>query len=218
MTIREILTNALVAAGGYERIRAIRSYRAEMRCEWPERGLTSTTLVWRAVGGRVRIEEFSRRGRTVRVVNGDVGVRVDEEGSSGAIRRDVLAPEDVAAIRHDARVAPRNLLAHAFDYELIFAGLVKTPNGSRIALQFPAEQVNYFFDSTTYHCTHLFDVRDRSVAFDDYRMVAGIATPFVERVTSNNGTESCVKNYTSVSYDLDLPADLFEVGTKDKGQ
>jgi hypothetical protein len=211
MTIREILANALVAAGGYERIRAIRSYRAEMRCEWPAQKLVSTTLVWRAPGGRVRLEEFSRRGRTVRIVNGDVGMRVDEEGASGTLSRTALVPQEVAAIRREARIAPRNLLAHAFDYELVYVGQVSTPNGTRLAVRFPAEQVGYFFDSQTYLCTRLFDVGERNVKFDDHRMVSGIATPFVERETTGTGVESCVKSYTSVSYDLDFPADLFEV-------
>ena len=123
MTIQELLEKALAAAGGYEQISAIESYRAEMRREMPTRGQVSTMMIWRAAGGRIRIEEFSRGGRTVRIVNGDTGMRLDEDGASAKVVRAQLPADEVMTIRRDARVAPRNMLAHARKYHLVLGGL-----------------------------------------------------------------------------------------------
>jgi len=210
MTIRDFVQKALDAIGGNDRIRAIRSYRAEMRCEWTARGTVSTTLVWRAPGGRVRLEEFSRRGRSVRVVNADTGARFEEDGASGSVSQSMLEPAEVAHIRREAKIAPRNLLAHALDYDLEFKGAINTPTGMRYALSFPAERVSYFFDAESFLCTRLFDIGERSLSYDDYRMVLGVATPFAEREILSGG-ETCIRTYTSVTYDVDFPEDLFDV-------
>lgn len=187
MDLTDLITSARDALGGLDRIRAVRTYNARMRRVRAD-GRASTVEVWRAAGGRVRVEERTDAGRIVRVANG---------------------AERVALLR-EARVAPRNLLAHADEYALALRDH-PAPDGSRI-VSFPAEFVLYCFNPTTFHCTRLIDLSaGRRTAFADYRVVDGIATPFSERHTAAEARDGFEDTYLHVAYDLDLPDDLFSV-------
>src|SRR5215217_4527189 len=97
-----LIAAAQHAIGGLARIRAIRTYHAELR-RVRDGGGATTVSIWRAAGGRVRIEERVRDGRVVRLANG-------AEGTIGDAER--------AEILRDARISPRNMLAHAAEYAL----------------------------------------------------------------------------------------------------
>src|SRR6185369_16835033 len=149
MNLDELIDAAQRAAGGLERLRAIRTYHAEIR-RVRESGAASTVLVWRAAGGRVRVEERSSEGRVVRVTGGP-----DE--TFGAAER--------AELLRDARIAPRNMLAHAAEHALALRNR-PAPDGSRI-VSFPAEFVLYLFDASTFRCRRLIDlVRNCRIEFE----------------------------------------------------
>lgn len=189
MTCAELIEAAQATAGGLDRLRAIRTYHAELR-RVRESGAASTVLVWRAAGGRIRIEERSPQGRTVRVTGGP---------------SETFADTERAELLRDARIAPRNLLAHAAEHGLALRNR-PAPDGSRI-VSFPGEFVLYLFDSKTFLCRRLIDlVRNRRIEFDGYRIVDGIMTPFVER---HVGDESFADLYVRVAYDLEISDALF---------
>ncbi len=149
--------------------------------------------IWRAAGGRIRIEERAAASRTIRVADGPVGTLDDTE------RADLL---------RDARIAPRNMLAHAAEHPLAMRDR-PAPDGSRI-VSFPAEFVLYLFRPETFLCARMIDlVRDRRTDFGDYRAVDGITTPFAERHTSTNRTNTFADSYIRVAYNLDLSDTLF---------
>ena len=191
MTLTDLIANARDALGGIDRLRGVRTYHAVAR-RVTAGGRASTVAVWRAAGGRIRIEEQTSGGRAVRVANG-------ADGSAETAER-----------LRAARISPRNLLAHADEYKLALRDQ-PAPDGSRI-VSFPAEFVLYCFHPTTFYCTRLIDLtRDWRIAFNDYRTVDGIATPFAERHASADAREGYEDRYAQVVYDAELPDDLFVV-------
>jgi hypothetical protein len=195
MDCTEIIAAAQQAIGGLDRLRSIRTYHAELRRVRDGAG-ASTVAVWRAAGGRIRIEEQSRRGRTVRVTNGAAGSLGDAE------RLELL---------RDARIAPRNMLAHADEYALALRSR-PAPDGARL-VSFPTEFVLYLFHSELFLCTKLFDlVRNRRIEYADYRNTDGILTPYAERHVFA-GRVGFEDTYRRVAYNLDLADDLFEEGS-----
>jgi len=195
MTCEELISAAQEALGGLERLRGIRSYQAELR-RVRDDGTASTVSVWRAAGGRVRIEERATGRRTVRVADGRSGTFGDAER---------------AEMVRDARVVPRNMLAHAGEYALALRDR-PAPDGSRI-VSFPAEFVLYLFRPETFLCARLIDLsRECRIEYGDYRDVDGVATPFAERHVLTNGGRSFEDTYLRVAYNLELPDELFTAG------
>jgi hypothetical protein len=189
MTLTDLIASARGALGGLDRLRGVRSYHAVAR-RVTASGRASTFAVWRAAGGRVRVEEQTSGGRTVRIANGADG-----------------SPDAEMLVRA-ARISPRNLLAHADEYALTLRDHA-APDGSRV-VSYPAEFVLYCFDPTTFYCTRLIDLtRDCRTAFNDYRIVDGIATPFLERHVLAEPREGFEDIYQHVAYNLNLPDDLF---------
>jgi hypothetical protein len=189
MTLTDLIASARGALGGIDRLRGVRSYHAVAR-RVTASGRASTVAVWRAAGGRIRVEEQSSGGRTVRIANGS------------------NASPDVDALVRTARIAPRNLLAHADEYSLTLRDHPAS-DGSLI-VSFPAEFILYCFHPTTFYCTRLIDLtRDCRTAFNNYRVVDGIATPFLERHSLAEPREGFEDIYQHVAYNLNLPDDLF---------
>jgi hypothetical protein len=190
MTLDELIDAAQRAVGGLDRLRAIRTYHAELR-RVRESGAASTVLVWRAAGGRVRVEERLPEGRVVRVTGGPA---------------ETFDPAERAELLRDARIAPRNMLAHAAEHALALRGR-PAPDGSHI-VSFPAEFVLYLFDASTFRCRRLIDLmRRRRIEFENYREVDGVVTPFVERHVGAD--QSFADLYMRVAYDVDVPDKLF---------
>jgi hypothetical protein len=214
MDMRDILAAALAAAGGLDRLRAVRTYRAELlRAPAADPAAATAITVWRAAGGRIRIEEVSPIGRSVRVVDGDRGTRMDDPEGPGHVTP--LAPGAVAEMRRQARIAPRNLLAHSAERDLAFAGEAAAPGGApALAVDLPSESVRYLFDPGTHLCAALLDFAEsRHVSFEDYRVVDGIATPFAEREGALDASSHAFTSvYVKVAYNVELPNGLFDFG------
>lgn len=194
MTLDEFLEAALAALGGRDLVLGVRSYHARARRE--PAGVE--VVVARAAGGRIRVDEVVADGTKTLVVDGCRGVEI-EHGVAKA-----LEPEAVASLRREARLVPRNLLAHGREYDLALA-----ERSGVVTISFPAERVTYEFDASTLLCRGLVDEAEgRRIDYDDYRAVGGIQTAFRERTTpARHGAFHLV--YESVEYNEDLPGELF---------
>lgn len=193
MTCEELIAAAQEALGGLERIRSVRTYHAVLRRAHETRA-TETVTVWRAAGGRIRVERRTKNGAVVaRVANGTGGS---------------MADDDRVELLRDARIAPRNFLAHAAEHRLALRSR-PAPNGCRI-VSHPAELVLYLFDPKSFQCAAILDVsRRRRIELFEYRTVSGIATPFREHHVIT-GAPGFRDTYTAVSYDEPLSDSLFE--------
>jgi len=189
-TVEDLVDGARRALGGLERLRGVRSYYAEMLRSYAD-GASSHVTVWRAVPGRIFIEE--------RTSDGHVGRR----STAGP-----LTDDERADLLRTARLSPRNLLAHADEIELRMRDHL-APGGLHV-VSFPAEFAIYFFDAVRHTCLLTIDLaRGRRTAYGDYRDVDGILTPFHER-HQGDGRAACFDDrLIAVSYNLAPPDDLW---------
>jgi hypothetical protein len=192
MDCQKLIAAAQEALGGIERIKAIRTYHAVMR-RMHNDGRTATVSLWRAAGGRIRVEECAPDRTELRVANAAASTFGDAER---------------AELLRDARIAPRNMLAHAAEHRLAMRSR-PAPDGSRI-VSYPTEFVLYLFNRQTFLCTKMIDLsRHRRIEFRDYRVVDGIATPFAEKHVFADDVRFD-DAYVRIEYNLDLAEGLFE--------
>ena len=193
MTKDELIAAAQKAIGGLDRVRGIRSYRARIRRTYHPENRVAEVTVWRAAGGRVRIEERSGATRVVEATHGP-------DASSDDVRERIL---------RDARISPRNVLAHAAEHRTTLRGH-PAPDGAYV-LSLPEELVLYFVDPVEFRCVRLIDLaRKRRIAFGDFREVDGIVTPFVESHTHDDRKGAFEDAFQSVAYDVDVPESVFD--------
>lgn len=192
MTIEELITGAQEALGGLERIRAVTSYRAIVRRTHVPSGRVSTLTIWRAAGGRIRIDEERGKERKIRATCG--AHRSDERTRAKMLR--------------DARLSPRNMLAHAGERRLALRNH-PAPDGCHV-VSAPDELALYFVDPVALRCVRMIDLAGRCrYSYGDYRTVDGIVTPFLERHADEETDKGSVDEYVDVVYDVALPDDLF---------
>jgi hypothetical protein len=183
----DFIRRAQDALGGIERLRDIRTFEAHAkRRQWG--GGNSTVSIWRAAGGNIRVEETSGSRTFVRLVRAGSG--------------------DDTLLR-EARITPRNVLAHADEHNLTVRDHA-TPSGARL-ISFPAEFALYVFDPATWLCTLVIDLlRKRRIELTDYRTVDGIATPFLERHVAETDGPSFDQEYVAITYNGILPNGIFD--------
>jgi hypothetical protein len=192
MTKDELIAAAQEAAGGLDRMRAVRSYRARIRRTYYPEGRVAEVTVWRAAGGRVRVEE---RGGGARHVEATWG----PDASSEEVRERLL---------RDARISPRNVLAHADEHRLALRGH-PAPDGAYV-LSLADELVLYFIHPVEFRCVRMIDLaRKRRIAFSGFRRVDGIVSPFVEQHTFDGSSEYFEDAYQSVAYNVEVPESVF---------
>lgn len=193
ISVTQLIRRAQKAVGGLDRIRSVRTYFAEL-VRVPMDGSEPITItVWRAAGGHIRIEESTSEQTTVRATSGT---------------GDPLDGEEASELRRAARISPRNLLAHADEYELVLREQ-PAPDGSRI-VSFPAEFAVYVFDPSTFLCSLMMDLsRDHKIRYTDYREVDGIFTPFEEIHVTGQRTLLFRDRYLIVSYNDEFPEGSF---------
>ena len=215
MDLTRLIEAAAAALGGAERLRTIRTYRAEAIRQPAGGGPAAELRVWRAAGGRIRVEETEPgAGSRAWVVDGDSGVLVSRALPANPPRRFPLWAEDVAEIRREARLAPRNVLAHAHELDLAGGEAAHAPDGSpAVALELRPEGVRYYFHPQSFLCVAMVDAaRDRRVEYAEYRKVGGVLTPFEERhAIVGRPSDAHAVEYDVVAYDEELPADLFSL-------
>lgn len=189
-TCEEVVAAAQTALGGLERLRGIRTYHAEALRSYSD-GVSSHLTLWRAAGGRVFIEE--------RMSDGHVGRRSTSGGMSDDEREELVRA---------ARVSPRNLLAHADEIDLKMRDHL-APGGLHV-ISYPHEFTIYFFDAVRHTCLLMIDlVRNRRVAYGDYRPVDGILTPFHERHQGGDSANCWDDRLLVAAYNIEPPDDLW---------
>ena len=147
--------------------------------------------LWRAAGGRVFIEE--------RTIDGQVLRKSTASDMSDAERVEIVRA---------ARVSPRNMLAHADELDLKMREHL-APGGLHV-VSYPDEFAIYFFDAVHHTCLLMIDlVRNRRVAYGDYRSVDGILTPFHERHQGADPSSCWDDRVLAVVYNIDPPDGLW---------
>ena len=194
MQLHELVEKALRAIGGAEQILSVNTFRARYFQE--PGGLV--VEVSRAAGGRVRIDYDTSGEVNSILVNGSVGMEL----VSGISRP--LDEEEITQIRRDARLVPRNFLAHAHEYEITVA---EENDGFRVF--FPAEECLFVFDGQVALCRRRFDGRSGDTTeYRDYREVSGLLTPFFELITSERH-DPIERRYELVEYNAALSEQTF---------
>jgi len=183
----DLIRRAQDALGGLERLADVRTFEAHAkRRRWD--GGSSIVSTWRSAGGNVRVDE---------TIGSRTMVRMVREGSGDA---DLLRA---------ARIAPRNMLAHADEHDLTVREHA-AQDGSRL-VSFPSEFVLYVIHPDTWLCTLVIDLlQNRRVELGEYRIVDGIATPFLERHIVDGPVRNYDDEYVAVSYNGELPTGIFE--------
>lgn len=194
MTRDGLIAAAQTALGGLGRLLAVRSYHARLLRTNGSDGRQSAITIWRAAGGRVRVEEETEGVRTVRSTGGAAGPAAEAE------RADLL---------REARIAPRNMLAHAAEHRLSLRSN-SAPDGSFV-LSMPRDFTIYLIDPASFLCTRMIDImKDHRVEFGDFRAVDGIATPFFEHHSRRSSPETFEDVYLHVAYDVEPPEGTFD--------
>lgn len=214
----EFIERCIAALGGEPALRNVSSiyYQLERRC-WmvDDEPRVLRIDVYRARGGRIRIEEFADEERREAVIlNGLHGVRQQlclKEEKLTVTEQQELDALEVEKIKRSVRLYPRNFLAHADEHQYEFRGLQQIEGESVYVLELPVEEVTYHFHADTLQCLRMHDRRDSSViSYEDYRVVEEISTPFVERKiqAERNFTVDTIQ---TIDYNRDLEDRLFDV-------
>lgn len=202
-TPQELIACCIERMGGLKALLSIRSlYCSSTRIS---NGFMTHVELYRAVGGRIRIEERNEDGHlSIIQINGLAGSRL--EASSG--KRSRMAQDEIASIKSAVRLYPRNFLAHAGEYQYEFYGVEDLHNRSCYVLHLPVERATYYY-TEQFDCIQLVYASGHSVEFTDYREIDGLRTPFVERTRKASG-EVEENRLNRVRYNLKLDASLFE--------
>lgn len=201
------LGRLLEAMGGVERILGVRTFASES-IRVRRRGIGETEaserrLVFRAAGGRVRIETIPMPlGDPVVQAIGAAGPqRYQPRGSEAG-----LPPVRWEAVLRDVALEPRNMLAHIHERN----HAIRVLPGGAIEIAIEGGEVLYRFDALSGLCDFRRDARSGALTrYLDWIVVAGIATPFLETRESPGDGVVLEDRAVAVAYDLPLPDSLF---------
>jgi len=212
--LEELIKRARDALGGQPRLKSIVTFRSEaIRQTTRADGTVEMIQVktYRAAGGRIRLEEISLKGQhAIRVVNGWIGRKLIRDPATGAEMVSDLAIDEIASLRREAKILPRNFLAHADEYD-IHLGARQEQNVSGYCVEFHEEKTMYCFDPVSYLCRMMMDQVTESVwMFDDFAPVDGIATASRISVRQKDGV-TIQDQLTLVQYNEPFPDTLFAV-------
>jgi hypothetical protein len=206
------------ALGGKDSLHGVTSFYSQSeRCLWmaDQEPRTLRVDLYRAVGGRIRIEELDDQAHlTVTVVNGLSGARIIglKKGEEFIIEEKMeLDALEVQGIKRGVRLFPRNFLAHADEHQYDFSGIQQFSNQQVYVITLPAEAVTYHFDTENLTCVKMIDRRnDTVITYEDYRNIEGVITPFVERAVRSERNFQ-VDTIKTVEYNQVLEDDLFRI-------
>lgn len=178
--LSEFLEKAAKAMGGWDLILSVQTYfhEAKVTIQSPAGVLSGTLRLYRARGGRIRIEE--RLGSivpSIRIVNGQEGWLSESAGDQGQAGFRPLEQQELEEIRRGVLCWPRNLIAHAREHRL--SDPVLQPWGGSIVWKLTADDLDaeYVFDAETLLCHECYDAKaKRTTRFDDYRPSDGVLT------------------------------------------
>ncbi|MEW6736702.1 MAG: hypothetical protein AB1489_35765, partial [Acidobacteriota bacterium] len=212
------IEQCIEALGGWEALQGVLSLYCELeRLSWSadEAPHTLRSDIYRARGGRIRIEDFiTTDTRIVTIINGLSGVRQRAQQSGAQLKIVQERPLDVVeveSIKRSVRLYPRNFLAHADEHQYEFRGLQLVEASQVYMIELPVEEITYYFDPSSFQCLSLHDRRSKTVTrYEDYRFTDGVLTPFVERVTEKEENFR-LDTIRSIEYNLILEDHLFNL-------
>ncbi len=167
--------------------------------------------IYRAQGGRIRIEKYDQEQKIITILNGLVGIEKTEvliEKPPILIKIIPLELQQIMDIKRTARLYPRNFLAHINEHSYNFKGLQLIDNVYVYVLDLLTEDITYYFDPTTFLCLSLIDKRNSSTTYySDYQQIDNIFTPLEEKTTLETHTQT--DNIKHIKYNLKLNDELF---------
>lgn len=212
-SLNEVMARAREALGGLHRLQEVNSYTAEVAYirHAPHRPpIRWVNRTYRVHGGRIRIEEEYPDGLLVmRVINALRGCLIIRPVGQEREVVTRLSLEELVGIRRDAKIAPRNFLAHADEYDVRYRGVESIEGFEGLCLEFVAEETRYYFDPSSYLCRRMRDwITCALWSFDHYRMIDGIATPHRVSIHQMDGT-IITGEFRYVRYNLPIPDAFF---------
>ncbi len=167
--------------------------------------------IYRAQGGRIRIEKHDQEQKITTILNGLAGIEKTEvliEKPPILIKTISLELQQIMDIKRAVRLYPRNFLAHVNEHSYDFKGLQLIDNVYVYVLDLLVEDVTYYFDPTTFFCLSLIDKRNNSKTYySDYQKTDNIFTPLKEKTILDDQTQ--IDYITHIKYNLKLANDLF---------
>jgi len=152
----ELIERCIEALGGRDSLYKVKSLyqQSERRFGWSEEDARTIRVdLYRAIGGRIRVEEFIESDRQIlTVINGLSGIRrhgklvEDKFVYDEPIELDVF---EVERIKRGVRLYPRNFLAHADEHQYVSSGIQTIDDRKVYLIDLPVEEVSYHFDSET---------------------------------------------------------------------
>lgn len=203
------IERCIAAIGGIESLRGAKSIHiAVSRKNFDKDGTPDPCDldVYRAFGGRIRIEERFPDGRArLFVLNGFTGYGV----MNGT--REPLNSDQIESIKRGVRLYPRNFLAHADEHRYC-APVIDTEDGEQVfRLAVPAESVVFCFDAETFLCRFIEDTSNGfRNTYENHSEVHGILTPMRER-RFHGGRLVQEDIIAKVEYNIDFDDALFRV-------
>jgi hypothetical protein len=217
LALKEVVRRAQNALGGLPRLQAITTYQAEIhRSSRSPSGEYKTYVcrVYRAKGGRIRIEEEYADGLfVIRVVNGLEGSRIVHQPGESSESVSELSLDEMLTMQRDIKISPRIFLAHADEYDLRYRGAEEIDRLVGPCLELHEEGAKYCLDPSSFLCMRMFDaVNDSLWAFDEYRFVDEVCTPHHVTVSKKSG-HVCEDDVRMSRYNLPIPDAFFSLDT-----
>lgn len=212
MQIESFITNCLTALGGQQAIKNIFSIYYQMESQLLENDAlleVNKIDIYRARGGRIRIEKTLKEKHIVTILNGLAGIqRIENLQTPTSVEFRQLTSTDVEQIKRSVRLYPRNFLAHADEHQYHFKGLKDFDTTHAYELELLVENATYYFDPNTFFCLSLVDRHNNlTISYSDYQKNNEIFTPMIEKTKQNNTIQ--VDRITLLNYNLDLSDELF---------
>lgn len=214
----ELITRCIKALGGRESLFNVVTIHIEISrtiSQPAQPSITRSVDVYRARGGLIRQEEYlDDRHRRVTILNGLRGIEREESlinKDFQADRERDLRVDEIAEIKRNVRLYPRNFLAHADEHQYRFSGLQKADNGDYYLLELPIEEVDFHFDSNSLLCLRRQDHQKKKVIhYQNYQEINGVFTPLIERTEAADELVS-IDEIRKLEYNLPLSNGFFAV-------
>ncbi|HMV98741.1 MAG TPA: hypothetical protein PKE58_01260 [Acidobacteriota bacterium] len=214
------IEQCIAALGGHDALRGVTSIKIHAcrhthSAENPE-PLISNLFTYRAVGGRIRLEEHFSDHISVVVINGLAGecATFASQSDLEANRRQTTDPLhtcDVEPVKRSVRLYPRNFLAHANEHQYLPPETTVIDGRAVVWVDLPVEEVRFVFDSETLLCCAAEDFRTTiTTRYEAYQLANGVMTPFLEQ-RFRQGALIQEDQIQLLEYNLPLDARLFDI-------
>jgi hypothetical protein len=177
------------------------------------RSKTYQINIYRAQGGKIRIEKDDQEYKITTIINGLGAIEKTEllkEKSPTLVKFISLDKDQIIKIKRLVRLYPRNFLAHINEYNYEFKGLQTINGESFYVLDFIDEQATYYFDPSTFLCLSLIDRKNNSTThYSNYKQINGIFTPLEEKTVSETLVQT--DSIEKIEYNLKLEDHTFDL-------